>query len=201
MPQTRPNGTTTPINSDAYNLTTDLAAMADSGNVNTVCTSQAQRDALTLFPGYTVVRQDLPGAPIQVWDGAKWNGSYAVTVAALTPNSLYTPRGLGFINPSVYRLDGRIYLQGVYKNVGTLTVVPGNSYQVATLPNGFAPSLASRYPFIWDYGNGGPSGPFISGFFQINSNGSINYNLLGTSSNTPAGYAVMSLDGVSWLDD
>lgn len=71
MPQTRPNGAKVPVNSDAYNLTGDLATMADTSNVIIPCASQAVRDALTPFVGMTITRTDLGGA-FFTWDGAAW---------------------------------------------------------------------------------------------------------------------------------
>lgn len=72
MPQTRPNKMTAPVNADAYNLTADLATMADSSNVVIPVASQAERDALTKKAGMVVIRTDLPGAPLERCDGTTW---------------------------------------------------------------------------------------------------------------------------------
>lgn len=72
MPQTLNNGITTPINADAYNLTGDLATMGNTSNVVIPVANQAARDALTPYAGMTVSRLDLTGAPLQVYDGTKW---------------------------------------------------------------------------------------------------------------------------------
>lgn len=61
MPQTRPNGTVVPINSDEYNLTPDLATMADSIHVVVPVADKAARDALTPFVGLEVLRLDRDG--------------------------------------------------------------------------------------------------------------------------------------------
>jgi len=58
MPQTLPNGITSPINSDAYNLAADLATMGNSANVIIPVANQAARDALTAVNGMVVLRQD-----------------------------------------------------------------------------------------------------------------------------------------------
>jgi hypothetical protein len=73
MPQTRPNGVVTPINSDAYNLTADLSTMGDSANVIVPVATQAVRDALPTHVGLTVSRNDLPGNPLQTWNGSAWS--------------------------------------------------------------------------------------------------------------------------------
>jgi hypothetical protein len=74
MPQTRPNGITVPINSDGYNLAPDLATMGDSANVITIAATQTARDALTLYPGRTVWRQDINA--LQTYNGAIWSTVY-----------------------------------------------------------------------------------------------------------------------------
>ncbi|GAA1051412.1 hypothetical protein [Arthrobacter russicus] len=67
MPQTRPNKSTVPVNSDAYNLTGDMATMADSLNVVVPVASAAERDGLTKKPNLLVSRTDLGGV-IEAWD-------------------------------------------------------------------------------------------------------------------------------------
>jgi hypothetical protein len=47
-----------PVNSDAYNLTTDLATMADSADVVTVVSGSTARNALTKYEGRLVYRTD-----------------------------------------------------------------------------------------------------------------------------------------------
>lgn len=71
MPQTRPNKTVVPVNSDAYNLAPDLATFADSSNVVIRVSSQAERDALVKVAGLCVTRSDLNGL-IEVCDGTNW---------------------------------------------------------------------------------------------------------------------------------
>jgi hypothetical protein len=71
MPQTRPNKAIVPINSDAYNLTTHLATMADSLTVPVKVASAAERDALpSPQNGDKVIRTDLAGQPFETYDSA-----------------------------------------------------------------------------------------------------------------------------------
>ena len=72
MPQTRQNKGVAPVNSDAYNLTPDLATLVDSLNVVITVASQAERDALTKKAGLCVIRTDLFGLPIERCDGTNW---------------------------------------------------------------------------------------------------------------------------------
>lgn len=74
MPQIRANKITTPLPSDAYSLTPDIATLADSANVVIRVSSQAERDALTKVAGLCVTRSDLNGL-IEVCDGTNWLSS------------------------------------------------------------------------------------------------------------------------------
>lgn len=58
MPQTLPNGITTPINADAYNLAPDLATLGNSANVIIPVANNTARDALTPVAGMCVLRFD-----------------------------------------------------------------------------------------------------------------------------------------------
>jgi len=93
MPQTRDNGIVVPINSDAYNLTADLATMADTAKVVTVVSGQTARDALTKFEGRLAYRTDksqIEAVVGGVWrDGTRdyaplsptgWSASGTITV-------------------------------------------------------------------------------------------------------------------------
>lgn len=80
MPTTRWNKTKTPVNSDAYQLTGDLATMADSTTLTIPVQSQSERDGLAaIAPGgvlpipTTVWRADL--GCTEVWDGSAWKRS------------------------------------------------------------------------------------------------------------------------------
>ncbi|MCT9624277.1 hypothetical protein HWD94_03955 [Pseudarthrobacter equi] len=88
--QTLQNGIKVPTNSDPYKLTDDLAQMGLSSNVIIPVQTKADRDGLAdKFPGMTVSRLDLPGAPLETWDGNNWQGQ------VWTP---YTPVWGGWAN-------------------------------------------------------------------------------------------------------
>lgn len=59
-----------PINSDDYNLTPDLADMADSANVVTIVSGKSARDALPKYEGMQVWRTDT--AQIETVVGGAW---------------------------------------------------------------------------------------------------------------------------------
>ena len=70
MSQTRDNGIVVPVNSDEYNLTADLAAMADTANAVTVVSNSSARNALTKFEGRQAWRIDT--AQIESVVGGQW---------------------------------------------------------------------------------------------------------------------------------
>jgi|SRR5690349_5303316 len=73
MPQTRKNKIQVPLNSDAYNLVPDLTTMADTANVFPKVASASERNGLTSpVNGDKVVRTDLPGAPLETYNGTAW---------------------------------------------------------------------------------------------------------------------------------
>ncbi len=139
MAQTRPNGVIVPINSDGYNLAPDLATMGDSSNLVVICPSLAARDALTLYPGRTVWRQDLN--VIQVYNGAIWSsvalGDTGWLTTGLTYGNGFTPLSGGGYNGVQYRLMGGIcYVGGALNNA--LTWTGGQAY--FALPAGYRPT-------------------------------------------------------------
>lgn len=71
MAQTLDNGIVVPINSDNYNLASDLATMGNSTNAVTYCVNIAARDAVTKFTGRTVWVASV--GQIQVWTGSRWS--------------------------------------------------------------------------------------------------------------------------------
>lgn len=78
MPQTRWNGIKSISNSDAYNLSGDLATDFDTANVIVPVSSDTQRNALTppqgSYAGMVVARTDIAQSPIERFDGTKWWG-------------------------------------------------------------------------------------------------------------------------------
>lgn len=149
MPQTLQNGVVVPINPDAYNLAGDLATMGNKSNVVIPVANQAARDALTLAPGLTVTRLDLPGAPIQTYDGTTWQGgiwfTYTPAITASTNPSL----GSGSQQLGQYQLNGKVMSVQFFVAWGTGGTNGSGSFSVS-LPTGFtyagvgsAPSLGT----------------------------------------------------------
>jgi hypothetical protein len=135
MPQTLPNGITTPINADAYNLTADLATMGNSANVVVTVANQAARDALTLTAGLTVCRRDL-GWALEIYDGTTWRSNaynaYTPTLGASTTNPNI---GAGNITAS-YAVAGKTQLGQIAINFGSGASGGSGSFYFS-LPGGF----------------------------------------------------------------
>lgn len=111
MPTTRQNGIKTPVGSDPYALSTDLATMADSTNAVIICANLAARNALTPHEGMIVTRLDRSGA-LEVYLSGGWrlaspistSGSYNVSTTSSTPyvpNTISLPTGLFTVKPNV----------------------------------------------------------------------------------------------------
>lgn len=70
------NGANVPTNGDPYNLTDDLAEMGNTLAVVVRVPDVAARDALVnIAAGSVVSRLDLPGAPLETYDGTDWSVS------------------------------------------------------------------------------------------------------------------------------
>ena len=99
MTQTRPNSIVVPVNSDDYNLTADLATMADSANVVTPVPSDLAQTALEgsglLFPGYAMVRTDIASMPLFLWDGAAFEQKTGLRHAEYTGPIVTSVAGIG----------------------------------------------------------------------------------------------------------
>lgn len=100
MTQTLDNGIVVPVNSDAYNLTPDLATMGKKTSVITNISTLAARNALstTDVPNRTIRRLDVGGS-LEYWDGTQWISSLISTIwtgntGSVTGGSSGTPPSL-----------------------------------------------------------------------------------------------------------
>jgi hypothetical protein len=94
MSQTRWNKAKTIVNSDAYNLATDLATEADTLNVVVPVASDSEESGLTppqgKYAGMLDVRTDLAGLPLKVYDGSAWKwGARVERVFCTTTDSTW----------------------------------------------------------------------------------------------------------------
>lgn len=150
MPQTRPNGTVVPINSDEYNLTPDLATMADSIHVNTTVADKTERDALTPYLGMQVTRLDREGW-IQTYTGQNtasgWE--YKGTPRRISANVASFSNASGTASRLLYTLPGvtksypQTFNARFRAGVSALAISSGNSLTVNVAVSGNTSTVAS----------------------------------------------------------
>lgn len=86
--QTLDNGIEVPTNGDNYNLTEHLAGMGGTSNVVRIVPSESVRDSIAEpYAGLPISRTDLPGAPLQVYDGTNWSNVPTVEATTLIQGS------------------------------------------------------------------------------------------------------------------
>lgn len=134
------NKTKTPAGPDGWNLTPDLGTALDAANVVVPVATQSERDALAppggKYAGMVVSRTDLPGAPLERWDGAAWTvtdvpWTTLSTVQGFTPN---TTSGWSGIQYAVK--DGWVIVNG---SVGRGTSW-GSDQAIAVIPSALKPA-------------------------------------------------------------
>ena len=85
---TRWNKTKTPAGADGWNLTFDVGTALDSANVVVPVADSGARDALAppagKYAGMTVVRQDVPGTAVEVYNGSGWDRQVSPAIRANT---------------------------------------------------------------------------------------------------------------------
>jgi hypothetical protein len=95
--------------------------------------SQAERDALSLYDGLIVQRRDLPGRPTETYDGTGWNGQSWTS---------YTPAWGGWIDP------GAGYVStGSYMMIGPNLCTVRMKLKAGSTPNLGTAALAVTLPF------------------------------------------------------
>jgi len=101
MSQTRPNKIVTITNDEVYDLATHQARMADSTNVIVPVNTLSERDGLAAqYPGgvlpnpYYVARKDLPGQPIETWDGDAWKRVTEESISWSSLGAWTSPNGI-----------------------------------------------------------------------------------------------------------
>lgn len=96
--QTLQNGIQVPTNSDPYNLTGDLAAAFDDGNVVIPVSGTTARNALVKRDGMPVARLDLGGV-IEIWDADTSTWSRGIQHAEFTGTTAPTNGALWGTGP------------------------------------------------------------------------------------------------------
>jgi hypothetical protein len=139
--QTLPNGIEVPTNSDTYKLTEHLANMGNTSNVITKVATQADRDALPdPQAGDVVVRLDLPGCPLERYDGTTWKPSGTERMLAFSGDATWAH------NVTLTRSRNE---DGTWSVTMGLIIarIGGGSFTVGT--NAWTPLFATLIPVGW----------------------------------------------------
>lgn len=141
MPQNTYNKATTPAGPDAWNLTPDLKKMLETSNIPVPVSSQAERDGLNppggKYPGLTVMRLDIAGKPLEVYNGSSWDRHIAPLVRSMSPH-------IGTNIPSDAFLNGTLRPIEQFESVIVETSSIGNFTVTfpAPFPNAVGPVVA-----------------------------------------------------------
>lgn len=138
------NGVTVPTAGDPWQLITDLKNAFDSADMVIPVSSQTVRDGLAaLAPGgvlpvpTTVMRTDLAGYPLEVWNGSSWLRK-GVQSASFNRNAgtdaTFTTANTGLVSGTItgapagtWRIEALIGLYGSASAVGRVFVSTGST--------------------------------------------------------------------------
>jgi hypothetical protein len=146
MSRTTWNGATVATNGDTYDVTGWIGKGIETSGLVIPITQQSQRDGLAaaygatteagtpfLPPGTTVVRLDLPGAPLERWNGSTWQRSLQLEVKAATTSTPQFKVGtvtassdgngaaaLVFDTPFDHAIFGAVCTQATAANIGAI---------------------------------------------------------------------------------
>lgn len=194
MTQTLKNKVVVPTNSDEYDLTADLATAFLSANVVIPIASTTERNALTalgVMTGQCIIRTDLPGQPMETWNGTKWM-DYASGNIAL--GSLYEAFGAGYGTPGYEKLPtGRCSLTGLIGTANaTITMTANTQYLLGTIPSAIAPAADELY----NPGTGSAMGSKCT--LYVRSNGNLHFETSGGFTSIAQSAFFIGIGGVNW---
>lgn len=194
MTQTLKNKVTVPTNSDPYDLTADLAEAFLDANLVIPIGSSAERTTLQtagVMTGQCIIRTDLPGQPIETWNGTKWL-DYAT--GNITLGALYQAFGAGYGTPGYEKLPtGRATLMGmVGTNQTTFTMTANTAYLLGTIPNAVAPAADELY----NPGTSSAMGNKCT--LYVRSNGNIHFETASGFSGISQASFFIGLGGINW---
>ena len=194
MTQTLKNKVVVPTNSDEYNLTADLATAFLGANVVIPIGSSAERTTLQtagVMTGQCIIRTDLPGQPIETWNGTKWL-DYASGNIAL--GGLYQAFGAGYGTPGYEKLPtGRATLMCMIGTTGTtITMTANTAYLLGTIPSAIAPAADELY----NPGTSSAMGNKCT--LYVRSNGNIHFETASGFSGITQAQFFIGLGGINW---
>lgn len=195
MPQTRPNGTKVPINSDGYNLAGDLATMADTTNAVYPANLATRNGLVSPVAGAVVARTDLTGVPLDLYDGGTWQDATPQPLTLYPTGTLYknatTYQGQTSLNPAqASRTGRRVSLSGIITNNVSISFATNTEYTLATLPAGFAPAKVEAFLLEVGY--------TMCRLWVVPSDGTLRFNFATAFGPISPGLLFWSLSGLGW---
>lgn len=149
MPQTRPNKMKTIVNADGYNLSSDLATMADSANVTIPVANQTERDGLaalmgTLLVPTVVYRADLNA--YESWNGSTWDRVAVTTNGAGVTDGFWTISGgmVKTVTNGLTMVTASMHLTRVTAPITINTT--DTALLIGFIPAGLRPSVNHYFP-------------------------------------------------------
>lgn len=187
-------GITVPGGTDPWNLVPDAKKMIELGYYVIPVGSQAARDALNppggKYYGLAVIRYDLPGQPIETWNGTKWLDYSSGNV---TLGGLYQSYGAGYGTPAYEKQpNNRVFMAGMAGTTGAnITMLANTQYLIGTIPSTLSPSSDETFA----PGTGSKMGACT---LYVRSNGNLHFETAsGFTSITQAQFFI-SFSGINW---
>lgn len=152
------NKSITPSGSDGWNLTPDVRRAIETANVPVPVGSLTERDGLVpptgKYAGMQVVRTDLPGCPVETWDGSAWQG---VSWIPYSPSFAgWSNLGSGAVQTGSYLLLGKLCIVRAKLVGGGTGGSLGTGNLAVSLPYVSAPDQYSIGDALWyPVGSGG----------------------------------------------
>jgi hypothetical protein len=145
------NKSTAPAGADGWNLTPDVRKAIETSNFPVPVANVTERDALTppagKYAGMQVLRTDLPGCPVETWDGSNWQG---VAWVPYTPTwAGWAALGTGFVSTGSYLLLGKLCMARMKLVGGSSGTNMGTGNLAVSLPFTSAADQATMGEAEW----------------------------------------------------
>jgi len=168
------NKSKTPGGADGWSLTPDIGTALDTANVIVPVGTQTERDGLTppvtgKYAGMVVSRTDQAGSPLEIWDGARWWGTFIQVLALTTANFTNTPAGYG---PLTLTVSGKVAIL-----TGNVAWNSGTGNGLATIPSPYLPACEVAFTSVSQNNGTGGMGTTYRGV--VTTGGAVSLNWMG----------------------
>jgi len=194
MSQTTWQGIVVPAGGDAWNAVPDWKKFIELGYYVIPVGSQAARDALAppggKYAGLAVIRTDLPGQPIETWNGTKWLDYSAGNVAL---GGLYQGYGGGYGTPAYEKQpNNRTSMSGMAGTTSaTITMLANTQYLIGTIPSAVAPVTGETF----SPGTGSKMGACT---LYVRADGNLHFESASGFTSITQSQFFISFSGINW---